>query len=671
MGVAQWICRTAVAGGVKLEVLVPSEALVVSRSALREGPGRPAEEIGASGPLIIEKDASLTGMAKRLVRKLDPLVPHVWLVGFLFLLGVKLARASLGLRRLRAPSRPPEEHVTAACHRVSHASGLRSALEVRVALEAGSPLLTGGRRPTIWLPEDCAEWSEAKLDAVLHHEIAHLTRRDGAWQWLATAAACFWWWNPAAWFALARLKAETEHAADEMVLVRKVSATDYAQALVEIASALLPRPAGAFGVPMLGVSAIEQRVRAMLRDNPWRGKIGALATTALAMLAVLMSGVVLVSCKQPPPTYVSLAKLVAGARMVGPGGGSRIQYQDYLADFYGTIIESIESSELRRRALDRIRALHPDMKESEVEIQVSQNKSSAIFNVRATGTEPKYTRVFLDALLDEFIAFRNQIREQQRNKALTALAEDVVRREKNLQEKQDKLITFEKANNTIALSVTNNNLAQALRKLKEERDQKLTAMSYHPLAMQDVSLALRQRDRDASLARQQGSGSTPAGLTRLEDDFLQKQQALVVSKAELAFLEKKKGASDPKTVEIAEAVEKQEVVLRILEEQVKTQLASENAGAERRVVVLDSLIKDREAEAMGVGAKIAAHDGLNKDYNESKQAKDQILDLVRRFTVGEDMTAEHVSIMERASVAVEDVSRGWFWKPAAKAAMDK
>ena len=670
---AAWPYRPALLGGVKLEVLVPSEALVVSHSALSGKPDRDPEPIGAPAPLIIEKDVSLAGMAKRALRKADPFATHVWLAGFLFLLGVRLARASHGLRRLRASFRPAEENVIAACQRVSSSAGLRRAPGVRVASDIQSPLLTGGRRPVIWLPDDGAGWSAAKLDAVLHHEIAHLARRDNAWQWVVTVAACFWWWNPAAWFALARLKAETEHAADEMVLVRKVSATDYAQALVEIASTLLPRPAGAFGVPMLGVSAIEQRVRAMLRDNPWRGRIGALATTALAMLAVLMSGVVLVSCKQKEPQYISVAKLVAGGRMVGPGGasGGGIQYQDYLQDFYGTIIETIESSEMRRRALDRVRALHPDLKESEVEIQVSQNKGSAICNIRAIGAEPKYTRVFLDALLDEFVAFRNLIRERQRNKALTTLAEDVGRREKNLQEKLDKLTAFEKANNMVALSLTNNHLAQTLRKLKDERDQQFTAITDRSLNLQDISLTLIRRDRDASPARQQGSDSKPLGLTRLEDDFLQKQQALRVSKAELAFIEKKKGTADSKTPELAEAIERQEAVLKSLEEQIKIQLVSENAGAERRVVVLDSLIKDREAEAMGVGAKISAHDGLKKDYSDSKQAYDQILDLVRRFTVGEDMTTEHVTIMERASGAVEDVSRGWFGKSAEKAATGK
>ena len=56
---------------------------------------------------------------------------------------------------------------------------------------------------------------------------------------------------------------------------------------------------------------------------------------------------------------------------------------------------------------------------------------------------------------------------------------------------------------------------------------------------------------------------------------------------------------------------------------------------------------------------IATHDSLLKDYNEAKRAYDELLALIRRFTVNEDMTSDHVTIMERASPAVMEV-HGWF-----------
>jgi hypothetical protein len=106
-----------------------------------------------------------------------------------------------------------------------------------------------------------------------------------------------------------------------------------------------------------------------------------------------------------PQSFISLAKLVAGGRMVISSGDAADS--ENLGAVYSEVLKTLESEEISRRALNRVRALHPDVKESEVEIQASQNKGSDIFNLRAYGTEPKYTRLFLDALLDEFINFRN------------------------------------------------------------------------------------------------------------------------------------------------------------------------------------------------------------------------------------------------------------------------
>lgn len=264
-----------------------------------------------------------------------------------------------------------------------------------------------------------------------------------------------------------------------------------------------------------------------------------------------------------PQQYISLAKLVAGGRLVHPGaaGATGFQYKEYLADFYGTIIETLESSEMRRRALDRVRALHPELKECDIYIEASQNKGSAIFSVRAFGSEPKYTRIILDALLDEFIAFRNQIREQQRNKALTSLAEDVVRREKGLKEKQDKLTNFEKENTSALLTGELNRLTQRALRLRDERD----------------DLNRKKRDTPTAEGLEAQLASTLEELTRVEKEI------------------------EPLT------------------------------------------------------AKVAIHDGLTKDYQEAKRGYDEILDLVRRFTVSDDMMSDHVTIMERASGAVEDL----------------
>lgn len=407
-------------------------------------------------------------------------------------------------------------------------------------------------------------------------------------------------------------------------------------------------------------SARFQRYKILLRRRWWFLLLT--ASIGVCVQALRITG--------KPTSFISLAKLVAGGRMVGGGTGNAIQYQDYIQDFYGTIIETIESSEMRRRALDRVRALHPDMKETEVEIQVSQNRGSAIFNVRAFGVEPRYTKIFLDSLLDEFVAFRNQIREQQRNKALTTLAEDVVRREKSLQEKQEKLTGFQKANNIVLLTGTNNDAAVALRRLKDERDSAVTKVTDIDLWLQDVDLAMQQREArikgalpkapnvesPAGAPDASGSGSEiGGGLTLAERDYLETQRAINQLQTERTKLLKSLKAQHPLVQEVDEKMADANSLLSFYQSKILEQLKSQKTDTDRRIAALDGLIKTKEQEAIELGSKIATHESLLKEYNDAKTAYDYILDLVRRFTVNEDMTSDHVTIMERASPPVEDL----------------
>ena len=151
-----------------------------------------------------------------------------------------------------------------------------------------------------------------------------------------------------------------------------------------------------------------------------------------------------------PQTYVSLSKLVAGSRMSMASNSEG--YHEYLNDFYGTIIETLESSEMRKHAIERVHLLYPELKQADAEIRVSQNKGSAIFNVACIAGDRQYAQVFLNALLDEFRAFREMVREQQRNKAVQALAEDVVKAEKEVRERSAKLDAFSKAQNITVLT---------------------------------------------------------------------------------------------------------------------------------------------------------------------------------------------------------------------------
>jgi hypothetical protein len=79
-----------------------------------------------------------------------------------------------------------------------------------------------------------------------------------------------------------------------------------------------------------------------------------------------------------------------------------------LDTLYEKQIEILTGGELHAQALERIRALHPELKECEVQIHAEVMDRSSIIEVRATGTEGNYTSKFLDGLLDEAIVLRKK-----------------------------------------------------------------------------------------------------------------------------------------------------------------------------------------------------------------------------------------------------------------------
>lgn len=579
------------------------------------------------------------------LRRLDDRILFGWLLGFGCLVGWKAGRYWLGLSWLARGSEVPSSSILAHCPR-----GLECQLSSRIS----SPLITGWRRPVVWLPVEAIEWDEVKLRAAFHHEHAHHRRRDALWQVVGTLAASVWWWLPLGWIALRKMKTEAEHAADDMTVTQSLTVPDYAGALVQIARGVVPGPR--LGIAMAERCDLEHRVRSLLRDNPWRDKLDALASTVMVIVMIGMSTVVLVGCKTKPSQYVSLAKLVAGGRMVS-NTGTGPQYQDYLQDFYGTIIETLESAEMRRHALERVRALNPDLKEADVDIHVTQNKGSAIFNIAAIGTDPKFTRVFLDALLDEFRAFREQIREQQRNKALTAMAEDVVKREAVTKEKSAKLEAFQRSNNIVVLTNRQSQVADSLKQMMLEKNRLLLELSDLELTEKDVESSLAQRR--LSTTNPGVPENTASGLTQAEWDYLKTRSELAVCKVDLEVLTESKTPDAAKLQEAMQQKSRLEKLLRLYTSEITDSVKGRKANLERLISSFDKKVEELTNEASELGAKLAEFSRLTKDHEDSDKAYKEMFDLVHKFQVNEEMAGDYVTIMERASAAIEDVKPWW------------
>jgi TonB family protein len=118
----------------------------------------------------------------------------------------------------------------------------------RVSLDAGRsafeseqvrvPLTAGYLAPRILLPVEWRNWDDAKREAVLSHEGAHVARRDGLVNLIAAFNACVFWFHPLAWWLERRLAVLAEHAADDIAMDSCGDSQRYAKILLSIAAPL-------------------------------------------------------------------------------------------------------------------------------------------------------------------------------------------------------------------------------------------------------------------------------------------------------------------------------------------------------------------------------------------------------------------------------------------------
>ena len=117
---------------------------------------------------------------------------------------------------------------------------------------------------------------------VLCHELAHIRRFDWVVQIAAEIVRSAYWFNPLIWIVCMRLRQESEHACDDVVMNAGVAAPDYAAHLLELART----SRRVLAIPMARRSTLERRIAVMLKKGLDRRALSRRAVFGVAALLV-------------------------------------------------------------------------------------------------------------------------------------------------------------------------------------------------------------------------------------------------------------------------------------------------------------------------------------------------------------------------------------------------
>jgi beta-lactamase regulating signal transducer with metallopeptidase domain len=183
-----------------------------------------------------------------------------------------LAMSLSQLRALRDRAAPVRDaRWNAALQAAKQRSGVRGQVELLHSSDIASPLSWGVRRRIIVL--DAGAIDPASAEALLAHELAHLTRHDWVKLLFSRFVLALFWFNPLAWWLARRCHQLREEAADDAVLRSQVAGEDYAELLLRFARNAAPQRLFAAHAICSGRGAMQhlaQRLTRVLDDGERR-----------------------------------------------------------------------------------------------------------------------------------------------------------------------------------------------------------------------------------------------------------------------------------------------------------------------------------------------------------------------------------------------------------------
>jgi len=350
-----------------------------------------------------------------------------------------------------------------------------------------------------------------------------------------------------------------------------------------------------------------------------------------------------------PPLFLSAARMMVSGKVSIPEGAT---YSEELGNFFGTQIELMQSGEVRRRAEERVQSVQPELQPVPVRLEVGQLKGAAIFVLKATASDAAYTRAFLDAVMEEYIVSKKEMRSEKSETTVTAITEELVRLEKELRLGEEELLAFQKENNVGFLQEEGNSAAAYLVTLNRQLANFRT--EHDLLKLLDLDQNIDRVQKSASDKTPDGQPNQDSVLSSFgpEAEYLKAKQQIELIKAQRDDFAKVLRPAHPTMVQFEQDIAKLETLISTFRTQSIEQLKTRRESIALQMQNLEKVVKEWEAKALDLSQRMADYNRIKSKVDRSKSVYERLLTSLRNVGVGERIDQDTVSILERASTPI-------------------
>ena len=196
-------------------------------------------------------------------------VGAVWVVGLCIVLGSWIVRWRSIATALRTARRAEECFEASVLLELQERANMRHPIPLLISDASLEPGIFGIVSPVLVWPQGISKrLSEAQIEAILAHELAHARSLDNLTAILHMLVEAIFWFHPLVWWLQSRLMNERERACDEAVVILGSEPEIYAAGILRACEFSIESPLAYFS----GItgSDLKRRVRRIVVDNPVR-----------------------------------------------------------------------------------------------------------------------------------------------------------------------------------------------------------------------------------------------------------------------------------------------------------------------------------------------------------------------------------------------------------------
>ena len=369
-----------------------------------------------------------------------------------------------------------------------------------------------------------------------------------------------------------------------------------------------------------------------------------------------------------PAEYVSVGQMIVSIRLNIQQGSL---YSEDLGNFLGTQAALMQGSEVQQRARDRVASQNPGLLSQPVLLNVSVLPRTTIFLLRATGENPEYTKLFLQACMEEYINLKKEMAERTSSTTIASLTDQMLRLQPELTKCDDEMQSF-LATNDAALLQEASGVGSYLAVLYQ---QMATAQSEYAL-LQSMTLdqnLLLEQDRTPALMG--AGGGTPAGASpssgllvnaglaeqsglfapnTIGMEYLIIKRQILLWKADQDRFAGYLKPKHPQMIALSREIDRLGQMLDIYRQQSVEQLDAKKSAMALQITNLDNQTKQWGAENLALSRKSAQYARLKAKSDRIQSLYDSLLATLQTLDVNKDISPESVTIYEPAIDALPD-----------------